>query len=477
MKKIVYMLSAAALVLASCARKEDTPSQEKVSEVKLSQEIIVAGHEGGSYEVTVTSSEPWRVAGFAEWVTVDKGEGASGSALKLTVKPNDSTEPLEAFFKVFAGNAVQALKVTSNPTFELTLLSEPEVSVSADANQINISLATNAEVELETSAGWLVPESNMDAFGKRIYKFNVNRSQEFKAREGVVTFSAPDVDPVEVKVTQAQRDTAFVVEGAKIVKGLEAFDQTLTIRTNVEDLSYTLPSWISETSASEIEMDEEGLRTRTIAVHADANSGSRASNVAFRSGSKAIGSVYLKQQTPNPIYAEIEDPALASVLENTGWILKDPENGQCEVLEAGLTGTSLTVNDGNVTVISGLDAFPALTTLSIGSSLRALVRVDTGNTKVTRIAFGNGHYFTGTELAIAGAGITDIVVACSSWQVYYGYDKLVTLDVSGCPALETLDARRQYGSAEGPLRTIYMTQAQSEKVTVQKNPSAQIVIK
>ena len=65
----------------------------------------------------------------------------------------------------------------------------------------------------------------------------------------------------------------------------------------------------------------------------------------------------------------------------------------------------------------------------------------------------------------------------SGWYVAYGYDKLATLDVSGCPALETLAATRQYGSMEGPLRTIYMTQAQSESVTVTKNPSAQIVVK
>ncbi|MBP3202843.1 MAG: BACON domain-containing protein [Bacteroidales bacterium] len=478
MKKIVYILAAAALTLVACNGKQNPSSEgEKASEVKLSQESITAGPEGGAFEVTVTSSEPWRVAGFAEWVKVETAEGQSGSALKLTVDANEDTQSKTASFKVFAGSAAQTLVVVSNPSFELSLVSDSEVAVNSNANTIVVSVVSNASLEYALDADWLSLERVSTAFGKILYQFNVARSQAFKAREGKITFSGSDVEPVEVTVTQAQRDTAFVVEGAKIEKDLAAFDQTLQIRTNVENLSYSLPSWLSETSASDTEKDSDGLSTHTIQVHADACGGTRGATVSFRSGSATIGSVYVKQQNPNPVFAEIEDDALASVLESSGWILKDPETGKCEILEAGLTGTSLSVNNNSVVKLTGLGAFPELATLTIGTSCRALTHIATGASKVSAITLSSNHYFTSTELTISGDNVTSIAVPCSSWYIMYGYDKLATLDVTGCPKLATLNAQRQYNSSEGPLRTIYMTQAQSETVEVTKNPSAEIVVK
>ncbi len=477
MKKIVYILAAAAFAFVACTGKDNPstdPAEGTPSEVKLSQETVVAGPEGGSYDITVTSSEPWRVAGFAEWITIDTAEGQSGSALKLTVAPNESTEAKEANFKVFAGDAVKVLQITSNPSFMLDLVSDENVSISSDAGSFMVSVISNATLDCQFSEDWLSLERTSTAFGKILYEVKVARSQEFKAREGKITISSADVDPVEVTVSQAQRDTAFVVEGESIVKGLEAFDQTLTIRTNVEDLSYSLPSWLAESSASTADKDESGLGTRTIQVHADACGGSRATNLAFRSGNKTIGSVYLKQQNPNPIYAQIEDDALAGVLENAGWVLKDPTTGECEILEAGLSGTSLNVNDTGVSSISGLEVFPALETLTIGGNTRSVTKIALGSSKISSINFDNGLYFTNSELVISGENIKTITMDCSSWQLYY--DKLATLDVTGCPALEKLSANRTfYGSS--PLRTVYMTAAQAESVAVTVSSATQIVIK
>ena len=481
MKKIISLFAIAALLVCSCEKSgKDNPEAVDESSITLSEESLTAGPEGASFNVKVTSSEDWRVSGFAEWVSFTKTSGQSGQDLTLTVAPNEGDAARTATFKVFAGSAVKTLAVTSAPTFSIDLLSDEAVSVGPDATTVTVTLKSNVR-DLTCDFGgadWITAGDATEALGKRILKFNVARSREFKARESKISISG-EGSTVSVDLTQAQRDTAFAVEGRKVVKGLEAMDVTLNIRTNF-DVNYNLASWLTETASSETEMDETGLKTRTVTLHADATDGSRAQDIAFYKGSSTsvtYGAVYVKQQDPNPVLATFADPALASLLQNAGWVLVDPVTGQSEVTSTGKTSTSLSISSTAVSDISGIDVFPALSNLSIGSSCRALTNIDLGSCPVSSLSFDNGHYFNNPELKISGENIKSIVIACSSWVVAYGYDKLATLDVSGCPALETLNAKRQYSSMEGPLRTIYMTQAQADRVTVTANPSAQIVIK
>lgn len=484
MKKIYAILALAGMMLAGCdgsgRNGVDDLDTFVEGEVTLSTSEIVAGPEGGSFNVGVTSSSNWRVSGMASWVSFGSTSGKSGEPLVVKVDPNSDKEARIATFKVFSDASVKLLTVTSNPVYTVVLLSDDAVSVGSDAGTVSVSLSSNAtEFDYDFGgAAWISYDSMIDAFGKKIVKLAVTRSRDFKAREAKVTVRGAGAETAPViTVTQARRDTVFAVEGQAVVKGLEAMDVTLNIKSNV-DFTYSLPAWLGETSSSETPPDETtGLKTRTVVLHADASMGSRANKILFRSGGATCGSVYIKQQAPNPLYAEIEDDALAAQLENDGWVLVDPLTGKVEVVEKGLGATSLHVNNSSVTKISGIDVFPALTSLSIGNQCRSLTSIALGSCKVSTVSFGSNHYFTSTSLKISGEHVTSIAVPCTSWHVQYGYDKLETLDVTGCPALATLDAKRQYNSYEGPLKTIYMTKEQAESVLVTKHPSAEIVVK
>jgi len=490
MKKYLAIFAMAATMICSCQQHEsDNPEQGggldivegeiSLTGADFSDGQIVSGPTGGDYALKVSSSDDWRVSGICDWTEPSAWSGKNGETLTFKVQPNDSDAPRSTVFKVFTGDAVASVTIVSNPTFVVSLVSDADVQVSSDAETVNVTVESNA-ADLDVNLGgaeWLSVNEVSDVFGKKSISIDVARSSEFKDRETVVTISGVGTDQsVNVNLTQAQRDTAFVVEGESIIKGIEAFDQTLNIRSNV-DVSYSLPSWLSETSATTADKDDTGLQTRTIQVHADACGGSRASTVEFISGSNTVGSVYIKQQNPNPVYVTIKDEALASILESNGWILTDPQTGKTELLEAGLNGTSLTVNNSSVEDISGLDAFPNLSSLSIGTSTRYLTNVDLGSCPITSLSFSNSHYFSITSLTVAGTKLESLTVACNSYYIRYGYDSLETLDVTGCPALTTLNATRQYNTYQGPLSTIYMTQAQSESVTVTKHSNAQIVVK
>lgn len=513
MKKLLTIFAIAALsVLTACGDKDEPDVTVKDSSISLSETAVAAGPEGGTYSVKVTSSEGWRVSGFCDWVTFSSTSGSSGQDLAFTVAANPSEAVLVSTFKVFAGSAVQQLTVTSNPSFGIDILSDEAVSVGADAAGVTVTLKTNIP-ELSYDFGgadWLSLANESEAFGKKIITFDVSRSREFKAREGKISISGEGMS-VSVDVTQAQRDTAFVVEGQSIIKGLEALDQTLTIKSNV-NLSYSLPSWLSETSAEDADADDTGLRTRTIKVHADACGGSRAATVSFRSGSATVGSVYVKQQNPNPTFANITDPNLASSLESAGWILKDPVSGKSEILEAGLTATSLTVNNMNassysispIASVEGLEAFPSLATLNIGNcsvatvdvsvypalteltllNLRYLESVNLGDRDITSLkctTSGYG-YATSSSVTFKGSKVADIDFSGSSMYIGYGYESsLEWVDVTGCPALTSLNTRRVGNSSwynqATSLSKIYVTAAQAETVTFTKNDHTEVVVK
>ena len=105
MKKYIVILASAALMLSSCG--EEGKESLDLSSVSLSTNEIISDSEGGQFDVTVTSSEDWRVSGISDWVTPDKTGGKSGEKVTFKVAPSSSMVTDSVFFKIFAGSAVQ----------------------------------------------------------------------------------------------------------------------------------------------------------------------------------------------------------------------------------------------------------------------------------------------------------------------------------------------------------------------------------
>ena len=520
MKKYILLFAAAAFAFAACGEK-DQPVETDSSSVELSMAEITAGPEGGEFTVNVTSSEPWRVSGLCDWVTLSSESGNSGQPLKLTVSPNDGDEVKTTVFKVFAGSAVKSILVTLNPSFILELAGQDAFSVDSDAASFTVALHSNVKDFKIQTPDWVTVGDIQEAFGKTLVGFNVKRSSEFKAREGKVSITADGVDgKADVTITQAQRDTAFVEGEKSIIKGLEALDLTVRLRSNIT-VQYDLPSWLDEVSAEESDADDSGLSTKTIRLHADACRGSRAATVDFYrqvqdgwyTRKQVYGSVYIKQQNPNPIFATIKDNALKEALQNAGWILSEPGKDEAEILEAGLTGTSLTLEGQgwyslNVDEISGLGAFPALESLTINNAtvkvldltdcrkLNSLsisecgyfeqIRLGDAAIESLTIPTGTYDYWSTTSLTVSGSRLKSLDISASIYSWYLSnYEQLTALDVTGCPALATLNCLRKgsYGDAVSEkFKSLYVTADQKAAyeagtLSITKGDPTAIIIK
>lgn len=510
------MMAMAMVLLWSCQEKEGlgvAASGEVAIAGDVAEGQILVGPDGGEYTVNVTSSEGWRVSGLSEWVTLSAEAGKSGQSVTFTVLPNEQETARTTTFKIFSADAVQAVTIVQSPLYTISLVSEDSVSVSSDANQISVGLISNVEeleIDFDGAEEWIKLSSVADAFGKKLVQFDVVRSSEFKAREAVLTIgSSVSEDVVTVAVTQAQRDTAFVVGEQRIIQGLEAMQLDLVLKSNVS-VSYSVPAWITETHGDmSAEKDAEGLYSRSITMTAAAASGSRAASIAFKSGGVTVGSLFVKQQNPNPIFTTIPDENLRYYLETNGWIVVE-EGAKCELIESGINGTSLVIGSESanqysadpIKSIEGVENFPNLESLTLGSvqvskidvsnfpklnalrliNMNYITEINTGSLPITSLTneFGTYTYTTVKSIEVKGENIEYINfnVIDNYYVDYEGYYGIFeSFDVTGCPKLATLKLKRSSSWGESSLKYIYMTAAQAESVEVEKLDKTQIVVK
>lgn len=507
MKKYIAML-AVAVLLFSCNEKEEyTASDDSIA---TSSDTLTFGPEGGSQSLTVTSSGDWRLSGLSDWVKPSASEGRNGAVISFAAEANESYDAKEAEFKFFTGSAVKKVVVKTTPAYVIALESDSEVKVSSDASDVNVKLKTNiAELDAEFSdsgADWIALESRTDVFGMTILKFNVKRSQSFRDRESVLKISGAGKE-VSVKLVQAQRDTIAFSEN-RVVYDLTARDVEVKFKTNITS-EFELASWMEKTDETSGAEDADGLTEKTIRLHLSESVSSRIYTLSFKMNGIEYGKYTIKQQNPDPILCNISDAALRSKLNELGWIIGDDTTTECEVLETGLTATSLSLSSTYspfyAKKIDGLGSFPVLETLSAtyapslslidvadSKSLKTIKmqkvykieEIRTGSSPVEEVDFGTSSsgYITTSKVTISGENIKTIYANYSSWYIItYGNDGIKELDVTGCPALTSLKAKRAYDSTV-TLQTIYITAAQKTAIdagtlVVEKADSAEFVVK
>lgn len=510
MKKYILLLASAA-ILFSCSEKEDTTvSHDSIS---VSADTLRFGPDGGTMELKVTSSGDWRLSGLCDWVTPSATEGKDGATIVFTAEPSSSETAQETSFKVFTGSAVKKIVVTSTPAYVISLLSDETVNIVSDGGSASVKINTNiSDLDFEYSgdgSDWISFSQRTDAFGMTMLKFNVNRSVVFTSRESAVTVKG-EGKSTSVKFVQAQRDTVMAAE-ARTVYDLAARDVEFTVKSNI-DFDYSFASWMTKISETEGQAGSDGLVEKTIKVHLDESVASRFHTFEFSKNGTVYGKYTIKQQNPNPVLCNIPDPKLRVKLTDMGWIIGDESSEECEILEPGLTGTSLTLagasyyNAFEVDNISGLGAFPKLETLNVNRSsvstidvsdsktlksinvqqVNKLTEIKTGDSPVEKLDFGtySYDYFDIEQITISGK-IGNIYMNSSSYYIYYGYDKLAKLDVTGCPALAELRAKREYSGWGDPscvLTEIYITAAQQTAIdagtlSVVKSDMTKLVVK
>lgn len=475
MKKYIYNISlllVAALTLWSCSDDDDATDGATEAAISLSVETLQVDNHGGTATVTVTSSGPWRLAGVSEWAHPSATEGQSGDQVTFTIDPNAGSDVRTSLFKFFTDSAVAPLTVESAPSFSMTLASESEVGLSKEATEVSVILESNIkepEVAISPEAQpWLAYKDKTEFLGKVILILSVAENATYLARSGAVTVSSPLAEaPVEVSVEQ--QPTSYLAEenGAiRVDYGLGAASGSFRVKTNLDCTAASSADWLSDVATSESAPGADGLRTITVSYRMSEAPETRGTALTISGTHTDMDaqtlSVTILQKDPSARVIDIPDSGLRGLVESQQWIL--PVGGSsCILLPAGEQATTLTGNwQYSVASFEGIGAFASLTSIqSLSLSAKCTVvdlsglhkltvfkpssatyvgTVNLGDNPITTFKWP-GTYSRQTTLTLVSSRVETVdMTLSSSW--YANYDYAETIDLSGCTALKSVNAKR-----------------------------------
>lgn len=497
MKKILIAFFAASCLLGSCSEEKAGDKTVTQDSIDISSKMIAVGSEGQTADIQVTSSGDWRLAGVCDWAHPSATEGNNGQTVTFTIDPNTIGEPREATFKFFTGSAVVALKVSSELGYFLELLSKPALTIPTEGKTFFVEVKTNIE-ELNAAfsdigAEWMHLITKSAAFGTTLLEFRVDECTEYSDRSTLLTISGKEAS-TQVAVTQAKA-TLLAVDETPREYDLEAREIEVEVESNVE-VAVEIEAeggWITR-------LDElSGIINGMLRFSLSEATQTRGGKIKI-SGGGITRAVAVNQVGAGSTSISIPDAEFCSQLLERKWVTS-LGGDQYEVTEAGLAATNLTINSfANEPIFSleGIEGFVNLETIFLRehgftrfdiSKLKKVSRLTLDTTGPREIILGDNpveslHFsnFVGLDvdwenvypesLVVSGTHLKSLTLPAQYEGSPWEDDRLASIDVSGCPALETLNCKRY----AGVLKTVYLKTGQTIKnLTI--TPGAQIVYK
>lgn len=486
MKKIFLAFVAMACALSSCSDDDAASDNGLGGSIAISADTILAGTDGTTEQITVTSSGDWRLAGVCDWAHPSAVSGRSGDKVTFTIDPNDTEEAREMTFKFFTGSAVAPLKVSSEPGYSLELLSDAGVTFEAAATDLRIKLHTNIEdLDIAFSNGgeqWIAFADRSLAFGSTVFTFTVAENTGYDNRSTTVTLSGKDKS-VSIDVVQRQVD-AIELDADLYEYDLAARTVSIPVRSNIDFQVSFNADWMTQVTT-------RGLVDKTLRFRLEEAAATRGVEVSL-TGNGLTKKFTIMQKDPDAKVFSVPDDRFREYLIGEKWVLS-VGGTMCVVLEAGLNGTEIYSTGsyyyGKIESIEGIENFPNLESITLNSNdlkvvdLSALTKVNylslNGNYYLEKVDLGDNPieswnpvsngYCSGKSFTLISSRITSLQYYVTSW--YTSYDYVEWIDVSECPALQTLNCTRSNN-----LKTLYLKQGQTIP-NLTKSDSTEIVYK
>ena len=462
MKKIFLAFVAMACALSGCSDDDAESDNGLGGTIAISADTILAGTDGATEEITVTSSGDWRLAGVCDWAHPSAVSGRSGDKVTFTIDPNDTEDAREVTFKFFTGSAVAPLKVSSEPGYSLDLLSDADVTFEAPSADLRIKLHTNIE--------------------DLVITFSVAENTAYDNRSTTITLAGKGKS-VEIGVTQRQVD-AIEIDSEIYEYDLAGRTVSIPVRSNIDyEVSFDA-AWMKQIST-------RGLVEGTLRFQLEEATATRGVEVTL-TGHGLTKKFTILQKDPDAKVFSIPDDRFREYLVENKWVMS-VGGTMCVVLEAGLNGTEIYSTGsyyyGRIESLEGIENFPNVERITLNSNdlkvvdLSALTKVNylslNGNYYLEKVDLGDNpieswnpvsnNYSSATSFTLISSRITTLQYYVTSW--YGSYDRIEWIDVSECPALQTLNCTR--GSS---LTTLYLKSGQ-EIPNLTKNDSTEIVYK
>ncbi len=483
MKKIFTAFVAIACALTGCSDEATIPAEPpRADEIVLSSDVIVKNMEGGTEEITVSSTGDWRLAGLCDWVHPSAVSGSDGDTVTFTVDPTDVEADRETTFKFFTGSAVASIRVKSLVGDLLAVVSEPSVTIEQGTTEFIVKLHTNlpelACTFSDGGEGWITLRETIDAFGQTLMRFGTTVNTGFDSRSCTLTVSDARGGGSSVEIPVKQRQV-YVLEAKQNAYELDLEEQTIVVDISA-NVPYTIRysgNWIQQLPDTRGVSDSQ-LRFR-IGKATEMRSGTITLVNNYNTG--VTCEIKVIQNDPSIKNVRIPDAVFSQWLLDKKWVVH-VSGDEYTVTPAGAAATTLN-NDSpfsdlyKFSSMEGIEGLTALKSISVFGNM--VTRLDIS--KLTEVSSVNVNFNGISDIYLGDNPVESISVTFHYHMAGYSNtvspetmtvsgsqlktldisstyaDKLHTLDVSGCPALETLKANR----SAGKLKTIRLKKGQT----------------
>lgn len=508
MKKILIILISAVLLVCCKDNEDNTPVFDN-QEISIDSEAIVFGVDGkvpvgAADSVIVTSTAKWRLVGDTSWCSPAIKNGVKKDTIYFTAKKNDTEMERSVVFTLICGNATAKLAVHQLPEGFVYADKVPNTySVTASGGNITLRLTSNLDTDnYEISSDWITLRPGISTSTERWMQFSIASQTDFSDRTGTITlFKGTKFEKI-VTVQQERYYGVVTTDPIKYDVGMAGGTIDITVRGNVSFSSSVATAYSAWLSCQEISSTGTDIVEKTYRISYTASDFTRTGIVTITPTKGTSIGITVVQEDPNPELFDVPDNIFAGRLVALGYIVA--KGDKYYMTYTGYTATTLSFNSSaysSMESVQGIERFVNLTTLTLsGCKVKKL-----DLSKNTKIATLTNNYIALEELLLADLPFTTRSIsylynnystsdAAKSFRLSSSkvtsltlnqtlntsYDKLESIDITGCPALITLSCNR----GSGVLKNIYVTQAQKNAydagtltITTNANFSGSIVVK
>lgn len=196
---LTFIIAVLSVVLVSC-RKENGDG------IVSSSTSLTFPANGGSQNVTITSSSDWSVVNIPSWISATPSTGYKGrSVLVVTVSNNYSTSERTGGIIVGNGSDNVTISISQSAADVINEISAnvSSLSFSADGESKNISITSNFSWETIDKPSWITISPSSGTKGTTNLTVTASKSSSTTSRTGTISLGKSSSATTSISVSQS----------------------------------------------------------------------------------------------------------------------------------------------------------------------------------------------------------------------------------------------------------------------------------
>ena len=259
---------------------------------------------GGTQEITVTSNTTWSITGKADWFDCDKTSGTGSSKVTVTVKANTGVDERDAILTFKGDNMSVEVKIHQTvPQIDFYVTTPTSLTAGALAENVNISVAGNANWVVQSNREWAVP-SIKSGKGEETFSVALEDNTTEQTRQAEITISVTGKTPVVVTITQSAGSRPVVsdlqLQGVEKTEAELSFAYTSVFPVASYGLCYSKTANPTVTNSSVLQANSNNVMLTGLTPGTEYHVRAYATSAAGTGYSDEITFTTIKGEQPNP---------------------------------------------------------------------------------------------------------------------------------------------------------------------------------